>query len=220
MILRFPEVVEDKIFDYVKNRGFVKKFIYYVINRNNYQKAVYLANWLEPQVSDATDDLKETALSILADYTNLDYDKMAWIIFRWVKKNIEYIGDDLVWSTYEYWQQADVTLDLRTGDCEDGAVLTYVLCRLAGIPVNRLYLFCGDVLGGGHCWLGYKPMHYPINFVFLDWCFYPDGKSIETREKFWIVKQDVKGDNDNYINMWWCFNEENTYIEVKPTGED
>ncbi len=39
--------------------------------------------------------------------------------FTWVEQNVEYLAD----PSGDYWQSAQETLDLRTGDCEDHAIL-------------------------------------------------------------------------------------------------
>lgn len=97
-----------------------------------------------------------------------------------------------------------------THNCEDGAILLYILCRLKGIPANRLYILAGSVVGGGHCWLGYKPIHYPLNFVFLDWCYGKNGPSMNKvldRDFYHINGTDITGD-DSYIELWFAFNED------------
>jgi len=128
------------------------------------------------------------------------------------------MGDVQTHGTVEYWQTYAETLQTRTGDCEDGAILMYVLCRVSGIPANRLLILTGDVRGGGHCWLSYKPMNQPWNLTFLDWCYYYTSKRIETRPKFWISKSNqILGNGIRYKKLWWAFNENNTYIGFKPT---
>ena len=102
------------------------------------------------------------------------------------------------------------------------------MCREAGIPANRMLLLCGDVVGGGHCWLAYKPSQNPVELVFMDWCYWFDNRSIETRPKFRIIENNLILESifntvkdyrfKNYIKMWWCFNENNTFISFKPTG--
>ena len=219
MIIQFPDGVPDSVFEYAQNRSLVKKFIYYMINWKNYNKSVYLKPWLKSQVDEASDNLKDLVKDLLSRYANPSNDTKAKVLFEWVRANIIYKSDLLIWKVKEYWQPAEVTLFKRTGDCEDGAILLYVMCRLAGVPSNRLFLFCGDVEGGGHCWLAYKPNKYPINFVFLDWCYWPSSKSMAWRDKFWVDGQKIRGQFDKYYNIWWCFNEDGTYLEFKQTGE-
>lgn len=120
------------------------------------------------------------------------------------------------------------TVILKNGSilhqCEDGAILMYVLARLAGIPSNRLLLFAGSVNGGGHCWLGYRPVSDPLNFRFLDWCYWPDISLVESRKFYSIIGKQIysfqtgayKKDN-NYYNIWWAFNEDATYFGFKKT---
>jgi hypothetical protein len=49
-------------------------------------------------------------------------------IDRWVKINIKYKSDP--W--YDPWQTPEETLSLRTGDCEDSAILWLYLCSENG----------------------------------------------------------------------------------------
>jgi hypothetical protein len=48
--------------------------------------------------------------------------------FTWVKQNVEYVTD----ASGDYWQSTKETLDLRTGDCEDHAILMASLIGALG----------------------------------------------------------------------------------------
>ena len=146
------------------------------------------------------------------------------LIHSWVVNNIKYVTDKSKWKLDEYWQTPDETLVNLTGDCEDGAILEYTLARMKGIPVERLLLLCGDVLGGGHCWLGYKPEEYPLNFVFMDWCYWANLNSVDFRNKFFIDSSNVVHEynlnselKSNYYKVWWGFNEQTSIRNFKYT---
>ncbi len=134
---------------------------------------------------------------------------------------LKYEGDQNKWHRPDYWQRADETLYLRTGDCEDGAILQYVLCRIKGVPANRLLLFCGDVQLAGHCWLAYRPTCYPLNFVFLDWCYWPSEQKIGIRNFYYIKDQIISGEELNgdidirYKKIWFGFNEDHSLLSMK-----
>ena len=140
-----------------------------------------------------------------------DY-KVIWCL-GWIKKNIKYKSDKLIWKVDEYWQSPLETLQLKTGDCEDGAILLYVLCRFLGVSENKLKILCGTVTGGGHCFCAYTPSSYPWMFVFLDWCYNPNLNSIEDRPMFFINSNKIAGQDKAYQKMWFGFNEVDSYYE-------
>ena len=72
----------------------------------------------------------------------------------WVAANIEYKTDEEQWGVDEYWQTPEETLSLRTGDCEDFAILLCTLLRAYGIDEERVYVAIGvDNKGYGHAFL-------------------------------------------------------------------
>jgi hypothetical protein len=142
-------------------------------------------------------------------------------ILRWTRYNIKYVSDKTQWKMDEKWQTAQETFNLKTADCEDGAILMYKIARSLGVPTNRLLLMAGDVDGGGHCWLAYKPEGCPLNFVFLDWCYWTDMGDISER-KFYeisgkkIFRSTYIGEemDKQYLNIWFAFNELKSYSEL------
>jgi hypothetical protein len=72
----------------------------------------------------------------------------------WVAANIEYKTDEEQWGADEYWQTPEETLYLRTGDCEDFAILLCTLLRAYGIGEEQIYVALGlDNEGYGHAFL-------------------------------------------------------------------
>ena len=72
----------------------------------------------------------------------------------WVAANIEYKSDEEQWGVEEYWQTAEETLSLHTGDCEDFAILLCTLLRAYGIAEEQIYVAVGvDNDGYGHAFL-------------------------------------------------------------------
>ena len=77
-----------------------------------------------------------------------------WIEIRdWVSKNIEYTYDEDVHGVVEYWQFANETLTLGTGDCEDFSILLCSLLRANGWDENEVYVVMGAKDGQYHGWV-------------------------------------------------------------------
>lgn len=87
-----------------------------------------------------------------------------WIALRdWVANTITYKYDSDVHGVKEYWQLPKETLQLRTGDCEDYAILLVSLLRADGWSSNDIYVVIGeDAQGNGHAWV-------KINLGILGW---------------------------------------------------
>jgi hypothetical protein len=77
-----------------------------------------------------------------------------WIALRdWVGKNIAYKDDALIYGTSEYWQFGKETVSLRTGDCEDFAILLCSLFRANGVSADDVYVVVGRNSEGYHAWV-------------------------------------------------------------------
>jgi transglutaminase-like putative cysteine protease len=200
--------LSDEVFNNIRS-NYVSNIIYWIID-SKYRTSIRLSTWMKELST--TESIK--VLDSIPNSTN--YDEQAIYCLHYVRNNITYKSDTTVWKMSEKWQTPDETLIKKTGDCEDGAILLYQLCRLKGIPSSRLLLLCGDVVGGGHCWLAYKPMDLPINFVFLDWCYWYDANSIDYRTKFYMDGKQIIGfEKHNYLNIWLGFNEDASYYDIK-----
>jgi len=80
-----------------------------------------------------------------------------WIVLRdWVGKNIQYADDAAVHGVREYWQFGKETIDLRTGDCEDFAILLCSLFRANGVSADDVYVVVGRNAEGYHAWVRIK----------------------------------------------------------------
>jgi transglutaminase-like putative cysteine protease len=223
MIIQFPkQKVNDDLYDSVMTKYF-QSIVYYTIN-SKYRTSVKLTEWLKEQIDnpmqiilDATNEIEDTD----------DYDVLMIRILRYIRNRLTYIGDITNWKMNEYWARAFETLESDLGDCEDGAILMYVLARLKGVPANRLMIFAGDVKDPstqelvGHCWLGYKPNGYPIDYVNLDWCYYYTNKDIMNRNKFHYEGTEIQEHSytdeliplksSNYKEIWFGFNENRSH---------
>jgi transglutaminase-like putative cysteine protease len=213
MIFKWDLEPTEEMFAYTES-AWLRSYLEYVIDWRGARKSVWLKTWLEDQVTKPDRTLVDLAQKLSKGYTK--HDDIVIMLLRHVQSILKYTTDKTRWKVEEVWQPAALTLALKTGDCEDGAVLLYVLCRLCGIPKNRLLLLAGDVVGGGHCWLAYKPEYYPINWVFLDWCYWYDSSHIDPRSKFWIIDKTVYGQDPRYKSIWFAFNEDYSYSGILP----
>lgn len=77
-----------------------------------------------------------------------------WIALRnWVGDNIQYKHDNEVYGVPEYWQFGKETISLKTGDCEDFAILLCSLLRSSGYSPNDVYVVIGKNANGYHAWV-------------------------------------------------------------------
>ena len=98
-----------------------------------------------------------------------------WIALRnWVGSNIQYQNDDAVYGVRDYWQFGKETVNLRTGDCEDFAILLCSLFRAAGYSPSDVYVVIGKNAAGYHAWV-------KINLDTLGWY------NLEPQENGWAT---------------------------------
>jgi predicted transglutaminase-like cysteine proteinase len=65
-------------------------------------------------------------------------DQKMFKIEQWVQDNITYVSDLENYGAMELWSYPSVTLDRKSGDCEDGAFLMHSLALHGGIPPEQL----------------------------------------------------------------------------------
>jgi hypothetical protein len=66
-----------------------------------------------------------------------------FVLCKWVAVNIKYPPAIDVHRVSDYWQLPSETLQLRTGDCEDFAILLCSLYRAAGYDENSVFVVVG-----------------------------------------------------------------------------
>jgi transglutaminase-like putative cysteine protease len=202
-------------------KSFFNTAVFYIID-HRFRKSVNLVPWLKEQVSNPSPAMVSVAESIP---TGKDYDETVYNVFQWVNNNFSYKTDQEVWDVPEVWETVDVALTNRVGDCETGALLIYVLCRLKGVPSERLYVMAGDVVGGGHAWLAYRSLEYPLNFFFMDWCYWRSAKYYGNRNIYYVGGKDIlgyvrssdgsiTGSDTNYKSIWFAFNEDKGHYSL------
>jgi predicted transglutaminase-like cysteine proteinase len=127
-------------------------------------------------------------------------------ILRFVHKHLKYERDSKVWSCGEMWQTPLTTWTLKTGDCEDGAILINELMRMAGIPDYQREIRVGDVVGGGHAYFVYTSELDGLEYE-LDWCYWFDSAPLTSRQPLYL--------KTNYLKLWFGFNEVFSYKKIK-----
>ena len=68
----------------------------------------------------------------------LEHDEKLLKIWEFVVRSVVYQYDKL-----EDWRHPIITYNYRKGDCEDGTILFVTLCRIAGVPANKVFNACG-----------------------------------------------------------------------------
>jgi len=164
------EGIEKDVFSHIQKLNTFETLFYWIID-TKFRTSVNLKSWLKEQDGNAQ------LAKIVEDngwknIKNKDNRVLAILKFFQNGKYLTYTGDLKQYERTDYWATVKETLATQKGDCDDGAILVYHACRLAGIDDTRLYLVAGDVIGGGHCYLVYVAddgVEYPI-----DWCYWAD----------------------------------------------
>lgn len=219
--MSFSDKIEEsksELFPILDKRYF-KSLLYWVID-SKYRKNVKLSRWLNSQVQNPTPRLLALCEKI-PTYSNDD--RQISSIFRYLentKGKLTYVSDKSKWGYIEKWQTAHETALTLSGDCEDGAILMYVIARLKGIHHSRLRILTGKVQNPyngkveGHAYLAYRSNADPFHWKILDWCYLPQLLSISSRDSYFLHKNKIYlFKNDRYIDspiykeVWWGFNE-------------
>lgn len=147
-------------------------------------------------------------VQIANECSGRDEEETAVNCLKWVINHIRYVEDKKTSGIAEFWYFPHETLQLRKGDCEDGAFLLYAIMRASGIPYYKIRLRAGDVFSndgsplGGHCNVQYfyEKGGY---WVSLDWCFFQSTVPVEKRKDY---KSDKLYGNEK-LNTWFSWNE-------------
>lgn len=239
-MIRYDDNLLKKIGDvqkYIKSH-YARKLLTWVLN-SKYRDAVQLEKWLEAQVSKPSESVLQFMESNFGSrFLKWSHDEIAWRVMDAVQDQIQYVTDNRRWGMPEKWATADETLTATTvvngvtfgpmqGDCEDGSILIYVVCRLMGVPKESLFLWAGDVVGGGHCCCVYRPKNYPFQFAFMDWCYWKSKDRIDMGRFLYnidgnaVIGERVLGGKQtgaidrNYQKMWFIVNEEESFLTLK-----
>lgn len=225
-IIKFDSALKQRLGtpeEYIRTRYAQKAFTY--LMNSSYRRAVNLEPWIEEQIKNPAPEVLQFLSEHNAIKNQESNDNRVLTIRRVVQGQINYVSDNLnpFHPAVEYWQTAQETLKYREGDCEDGAILIYVLARIAGVPKEDIYLWAGEVQGGGHCCCIYRPDCFWLNWWFLDWCYWPNDGDQNNRPLFQINGTSVTGEllqdgmqtgifEERYEKMWFVFNENTSYL--------
>ena len=132
-------------------------------------------------------------------------DEKADKILEWVYNNIKYVTDHKQFKRNETWLFPSETLQLRKGDCEDGAALLASIMLYNEIPSWRVRLNAGSVQLGGHAYTTYlREMNN--EWYVLDWCYW--YKESRYFKKSWKTAK-------KYFGIWFSWTKENIYVKDK-----
>jgi len=123
---------------------------------------------------------------------------------EWVSMHVSYVSDQSTHGTSEYWQLPAETLELKTGDCEDFAILLCTLLRAYGVPPDQVYVAAAFSEGEerGHA------------FLFERW-YKGIWRAVEPQAGVWQVF--ALGDIDaSEYDKFYCFNDQE-YLTGKPS---
>jgi predicted transglutaminase-like cysteine proteinase len=125
-----------------------------------------------------------------------------WMEIRdWVSNQITYRYDSDVHGTPEYWQLPRETVSMKTGDCEDYAILAVSLLRAAGWKPNDVYVVTGTATENGQT-IGHA--FVKINILGIWYCWEPQAKNwlIWVLSDFMLLQYHIDGTfNDQYVLM-------------------
>ena len=163
---RLPNVDKKMVLKYIHKVSWIETIVYYIVDWRT-RKQIKIFNWLKDNLELPGDLLIKSQHIAKCKTNNLKIKA----ILRFVNKYINYMTDQLRWDVKEKWQTPFETWNLKTGDCEDGAILIIAMALFYGIPDYQIYLVAGEVMGGGHAYCVFvsdkDTLEYPI-----DWCYW------------------------------------------------
>ena len=189
-----------KLEDYWNNKHPKEKIIYDGRGMRNYNKRIDI----DVRQMVWEDDYILQGIVKKSNLVKETMDLTAHACQRYVCRHLRYIGDEKSSKLEECWQFPNETVLLKTGDCEDGAILMASLMLNAGIPSWRVRVTAGMVQeaptaeAGGHAYVTYC-REQDNNWVILDWCYFADSKiSVSNKPLANKVKY--------YKDIWFSFN--------------
>jgi cell division protein FtsB len=80
-------------------------------------------------------------------------------IYNWISSNYDYCGDKglrvgTTFYEFQFFSPDELLMsdNVRCGDCDDFSTLFAGLMYASGVPENKVWVICGSVGSGGHCW--------------------------------------------------------------------
>jgi hypothetical protein len=192
------EQIQEAVFEHIREVSFFETVVSYLIDWRNSWIKTNLRSWINDNL-----ELPEELKKKVDKYRPLvDKDKVK-IVLDFVNSELTYVPDKTVWKTEEKWQTPTETWTMKTGDCEDGALLIYAILHYLDVPDYQVYIVAGDVVGGGHCYVTYMAdsgLEYP-----LDWCYW-FSESVRLKIPYTSREEYYYGQNE-----WFRFNSSGSY---------
>ena len=135
---------------------------------------------------------------------DLPNDKKVHQIQKAVVKYMKYIPDKNLTGVDECWLFPFETIHMKSGDCEDGAILMASMMINAKVPSFRVRVAAGYVQSaptapqGGHGYCCYL-RESDNQWVVIDWCYFEDSKIP-------VEKKPIINKNKKYKKVWFSFN--------------
>jgi Predicted periplasmic protein len=121
---------------------------------------------------------------------------------------VTYAFDTDNYGFSEYWQFAPLTFKIGNGDCDDYAILRYVLYRLAGVPAELIRIGVGLTANGqGHATIYYLSSS-------LEWLHLNSTSSFSKAEDS-VEKQTLKDASLAIQDFWFSFNELSAWSKLE-----
>lgn len=204
--IKFSELLMKKFGRHV----LIHKFLW-----NKASEIYYKVDWRTTRIENLRDWFNACVDDVLKDESYAEKlrffksikksDDRATAILRYVHRTTEYKSDKKVWFVTEKWQTPLETWLLKTGDCEDGALLIAAFLKHSGVPSEQWGVVCGDVKSGGHCWTNYTSNSNAVTYH-LDWCYWFNSNSIPNRNPF--------HSDSNYVRTWFGFNDKKGWRSI------
>jgi predicted transglutaminase-like cysteine proteinase len=153
--------------DYITETRFFQTLVTWALNYKYRSQRTNLHQWIN-----SVGIVPEGLLPKLEKFKNIkDKDEMVRQVLTFVANNLTYYSDQVLWDVLDYWQTPYGTWTTKTGDCEDGAILIYTILNYLGIEDDRMWIVCGDVIGGGHAYVVYRAYKDEREYP-MDWCYW------------------------------------------------
>lgn len=194
---KMPNVDKTELFDGIRELGFWRRTIMYVLD-SNYRKSRDVLEWYLEYI--------KLGDFVAPKFEGSQASKCAQAL-SWVRYKMVYTSDVAAWNMLERWQLPNESLLTNTGDCEDGALLLLEVLRQNGIPSNQVYVVAGPVVGGGHAYVVWRSDENLLEYT-LDWCYWTNDSLLMPYY-----------DNSKYFNgtkEWFRFNWDGSFTAKIP----
>ena len=133
-------------------------------------------------------------------------------LIKWVHKNIKYVSDSTQWNVNEYWEDSDITMQTKCGDCENLSLVLKSLSLVCGIPDYKVKILAGDVVNPadktktvGHA---FPVFLFKDKWRIIDPTYYPDWNT--------PIKDRMDASKDSrYKTIWFGFTKQDNFSQKK-----